>query len=549
MLALIAPQDEVQALGTTLWRIGQPGLYVSAPQRLKAAPVEWAQTSGWLAESADLRVVIVSVDLGRITDLTQALGEKAGGTLREVKVSGYPASRWGSGDNQALLIQSPRRAWAIWAKGKSESVTKTIESAMLDRTDAPHWQDRNLGKTSLQATIPFSTEDLLEEKSDSNTQELAWDGVRVVCTEIRTGADFDKTVELHVSDLKAQGASTIERLPFAAGYLVSKGVRITATVGTERINKVIAVVGTRLALIAIHLKVGEPRHLAIERRLLDSLRVGWTTFDEYESQNIETESLTFSAPITFNPGADNDVLRMYGSGGWLLYSLDSKGSVPDWTKEGKDLNAIVGQLVTGAGGNWTGGRDRLVGFGPFLGALATGQGTGARGTVFTSAASMFTSRRGYLWIYMTETVSFDVMEHVTDTVRFALPLPAGWARIGLGPVAIGLPDATPRGGTPSSPRWQAEKDGVRVTVELLDLPKNGDATTLMPPGGFRARTQLDRGFGWVQQVVINEGPYRLADTLTLVLGARVARITVAWTPSQPASGSTRDAVLASISTP
>jgi len=233
----------------------------------------------------------------------------------------------------------------------------------------------------------------------------------------------------------------------------------------------------------------------------------------------------------------------------LLYSLDSKGAVPNWPQEGKDLNAIVGQIVTNAGGRWQGGQDRLAGFGAFMGVIATGQGQGQRGTVFTAAGSTFSSQRGYLWVYMTETVSFDVMSHVADSVRFDFPLPEGWSRMGLGPIAVGLLDGTQRQGEGSNVRWQAEKNGVRVTVELSDLPASGDAVTLIPQGGQRARTHLERGFGWVHQVPVNDGPYRLQDTLVLIVGNRVAKVQVAWTPDQPASGITRDAVLASISTP
>jgi hypothetical protein len=160
---------------------------------------------------------------------------------------------------------------------------------------------------------------------------------------------------------------------------------------------------------------------------------------------------------------------------------------------------------------------------------------------------MFTSQRGLLWVYMTETVSFDVMSHVADSVRFDFALPTGWARTMLGPIAMGLPEGTRRQG--EAAQWRVEKDGVRVSVDFTDLAASGDPMSLIPAGGHRARTQLGRGFGWVHQDAINEGNYRLADTLVLIVGNRVAKVQVAWTPSEAASGAARDAVLASISTP
>lgn len=551
LLALTPAQDDVKAVGTTLWRIGNPGLYVSAPANLKATPLEWAKGASWVAESPDVRIEVVAADLSQIETLTKAAGERGGGTPAEVKVSGYRAARWGSGGTQSLLIAAPGRIWVVVAKGKPEQVTKSIETAVLDRIEPARWQDRNLGTSSLQACIPYATQALLEDKADSTTHEVTWDGMRLSATEFRGNVDFDKTLELQSADLKRQGAATIEKTAFAAGFLTGKGTKLSTTIEVdgrrERITRVLATVGTRVALVSLHANGSEPRHLAAERRILESLRLGWTTFNDFSSQSISAEGVAFAAPITLNSSTANDALRLYGAGGWLLYSLDTKRAVPNWPQEGKDLNAIVGQIVGGAGGQWKGGQDRLVGFGAFLGTLATGQGQGQRGTVFTSAASTFTSHRGYLWIYMTETVSFDVMQHVADSVRFDFPLPNGWARQMLGAIAIGLPEGTKRTGESAS--WRAEKDGVRVNVDLTDLPVSGDASTLIPSGGFRSRTQLDRGFGWVHQAAVSDGPYRLADTLVLVVGGKVAKVQVAWTPTSPESGLARDAVLASISTP
>lgn len=553
LLTLAAPQDEIKPVGSTLWRIGNPGLYLSAPKSLKSAPIEWGKGLGWVAEEGETKVEVLATDASQLETLTKALGERTGGSASQVKVSGYPAARWGSSGSQALLVSTPRRVWVIAAKGKAEDVAKTIETAMLDRVDHARWQDRNLGMTSLQASLPFRTAPLLESKSDSNTQEVAWDGIRLMATEFRGSVDFDKTVELQTNDMKAQGAANIERSEFKAGYLTGKGVRLTATVAIdgrqERIHKVLASVGTRVALVSLHLNGGEARHLAIEKRFLETLRVGWTTFDDFEPQAVIEEKVTFEGSATLTSSMDNESLRLYGAGGWLLYSLNSKGAVPNWPQEGKDLNAIVGQIVTNAGGRWQGGQDRIAGFGAFMGVLATGQGQGQRGTVFTAAGSTFSSQRGYLWVYMTETVSFDVMAHVADSARFDFPLPEGWNRTGLGPIAIGLPEGTPKQGEGANVRWRAEKNGVRVTVELSDLPASGDAVALVPAGGHRARTHLERGFGWVHQAPVNDGPYRLQDTLVLIVGSRVAKVQVAWSPEQSASGIARDAVLASISTP
>lgn len=553
LLTLVTPQDEIKPAGATLWRIGNPGLYLTAPRSLKAAPVEWGTGSSWVAEAGETKIEILATDASQIEPLTKTLGERTGGSASQVKVSGYPAARWGSGGTQSLLISTPRRVWVIHAKGKAEDVAKTIETAIVDRVEPARWQDRNLGMTSLQASLPFRTAPLLEFKTDSNTQEVAWDGIRVLSTEFRGNVDFDKTVELQSNDLKAQGAATIERAEFKAGYLTGKGVRLSATITIdgrkEKVQRVLAGVGTRVALVSMHLNGADPHHLAIERRFLETLRVGWTTFDDFEPQAVTEEGVTFEGSTTLNSSMENESLRLYGAAGWLLYSLDSKGAVPNWPQEGKDLNAIVGQIVTNAGGRWQGGQDRLAGFGAFMGVLATGQGQGQRGTVFTAAGSTFTSKRGYLWVYMTETVSFDVMSHVADSIRFDLPLPKDWSRMGLGPIAVGLPDGTTRQGEGSNVRWRAEKDGVRVAVELTDLPASGDALGLVPTGGQRARTHLERGFGWVHQAPINEGAYRLQDTLVLVVGNRVAKVQVAWTPENATSGATRDAVLASISTP
>jgi len=550
-LALIAPQDEAKAVGT-LWRIGNPGLYVSAPTNLKAAPVDWAKAAmSWVADSADIKVEVAAADLSQIEALTKAAGDLAGGGPREVTVSGYRAARWGSAGNQSLLIAAPRRLWVISAKGKEENVRRTIETIMLDRSEPAQWMDRNLGATSLQSSLPYEGARLLEDKDNATTHEIAWDGVRLLATEFRGSVDYAKTLELQTADLKSQGATAIEQTAFAAGFLNGKGTKLTTTIDKgsrkERAHRVLVSVGTRVALIALSLDPASPKHLAIERRILDTLRVGWTVFDDFKPQSIDAENMAFEAPITLNSSTESDMLRLYGAGGWLLYSLQTKGQVPNWPQEGKDLNAIVGQIVTGAGGTWKGGQDRLTGFGPFLGTFATGQGQGQRGTVFTSAASTFTSSRGYLWVYMTETVSFDVMQHVADSVRFNFPLPNGWARQFLGPVALGLPEGTKREG--EAAKWRAERDGIRVSVDIADLPASGDATALIPAGGFRARTHLAKGFGWVQQGPINEGAYRLADTLVLIVGDRVAKIQVAWTPTNPASGLARDGVLASISTP
>lgn len=551
VLALMPVQDEAKTAGSSLWRIGNPGLYVHAPANLKATPIEGVVGGTWVGESPDVRVEVIGADLGQIAALTKTLAERAGGSPTEVKVSGYPAARWGSGGSQALMITTSRRVWGIYAKGKDADVARTILTATLDRIEPAFWQDRNLGTTSLQATLPYATQLMLETKPDSFTQELAFDGIRLIATEFRGAADFDRSVELQSEDLKRQGAAAVERAEFKTGYLVSKGTRLSATLQVgqkrERATRVLVSVGTRVALISFQIDVANPAHLAIERRFLDTLRVGWTSFNDFKEQSFPDEKLHFSSGATLTSGTTNESLRLYGDSGWLLYSLDSKGAVPNWPQEGKDLNAIVGQIVANAGGRWRGGQDRLVGFGPFLGTLANGQGDGARGTVYSSAASMFTSQRGLLWVYMTETVSFDVMSHVADSVRFDFALPTGWARTMLGPIAMGLPEGTRRQG--DAAQWRAEKDGVRVSVDFTDLAASGDATSLIPAGGHRARTQLGRGFGWVHQVAINEGNYRLADTLVLIVGSRVAKVQVAWTPSDPASGAARDAVLASISTP
>lgn len=551
ILALMPVQDEAKAVGSSLWRIGNPGLYVNAPSSLKAAPIEGVAGSTWVGEAPDVRVEVFAGELNQIEALTKTLSERGGGSPTQVKVSGYPAARWGSGGNQALLITTSRRVWGIYAKGKEVDVARAISHATLDRVEPAFWQDRNLGTTSLQAALPYATEPILETKPDSFTQEIGFDGIRIVATEFRGSVDFDRTLELQAEDLKRQGAAAVDKVEFKAGYLINKGTRLTATLQVgqkrERATRVLASVGTRVALFSLQIDVSNPMHLAIERRILETLRVGWTTFNDFKEQTFPDEKLFFSVGATLVSSASNESLRLYGASGWLLYSLDSKGAVPNWPQEGKDLNAIVGQLVTNAGGRWQGGQDRLIGFGPFLGTLANGQGQGARGTVYTSAASMFTSQRGFLWIYMSETVSFDVMGHVADSSRFDFALPNGWARTMLGPVAMGLPEGTRRQG--ESSQWRAERDGVRVSVDISDLAANGDASTLIPTGGHRARTQLGRGFGWVHQGPITGGSYTLADTLILVIGPRVAKIQVAWTPTNPASGALRDAILASISTP
>lgn len=550
-LALFAPPDEAKSLGT-LWRIGDPGLYVSAPASLKAAPLDWAKTaSTWVAEADGLKVEVAGADLSQIEALTKAAGDLGGGTPREVTVSGYRAARWGSAGNQSLLIAAPRRLWVISAKGKEESVKRTIETVMLDRTEPAQWMDRNLGTTSMQASIPFDAARLLEDKDNATTHELAWDGIRLLSTEFRGAVDFAKTLEAQIADLKAQGAPTVEQTTFTAGFLAGKGTKLSATVvkngKKERAHRILVTVGTRVALVALSLDPTVPKHLAIERRVLDTLRVGWTKFDDFKAQSIDVESLTFEASTSLNPSTENDMLRLYGAGGWLLYSLQTKGQIPNWPQEGKDLNAIVGQIVAGAGGTWKGGQDKLVGFGPFLGTLATGQGQGQRGTVFTSSASTFTSNRGYLWVFMTETTNFDVMQHVADSVKFNFPLPTGWARQFLGPIAIALPEGVKRDSTVA--KWLAERDAIRVSVAITDLPASGDATDQIPTGGHRARTHLGKGFGWIHQDSLEVAEYRVVDTLVLIVGDKVVRVQLAWTPTNPASGLARDAVLASISTP
>ncbi|MEI7984751.1 MAG: hypothetical protein WCI55_03910 [Armatimonadota bacterium] len=321
------------------WRLGGPALLIDMPGSPSVGGVAWHQSNpynylptSWSASSDDATIE-VSSEYGE-KELTVKAGEVAkalGGTFSNSangKISNCPSLYFNVGNRSGLVIRDSYRLWIVVGTAKTQAgakiVNQCLSSISVERSGAQRWVRRNLGKTKMNAPLPFelSLDDRKDDPEKRTSYELFYDGLEVTSF-VESAADgkvfkYENTMRDYPNGekeipgtenftskrtkVKGNGYSgDLFELQFKRGnkeYFIK-----TTYIGDERRISKVSVIGNP----------GNAKHVEQAAKIMDGLMVSDANFDGLESRQVGTEGIWIDFPKDLERDkAGGTSFRQYG---------------------------------------------------------------------------------------------------------------------------------------------------------------------------------------------------------------------------------------------
>ncbi|MBS1714166.1 MAG: hypothetical protein JST30_07490 [Armatimonadetes bacterium] len=338
---------------TGRWQLGNPSLIIDLPGEPTGGGVSWHEGLGvlptsWSSESADLRVE-VSEQYGDPSPekAAETLAGKLGGSVSGGKagqVSGQPSSTFQIGKAWGLTIAAEGRVWSVLASPKTAAgatmASSVLGSVVLEQWGTPRWVRRCLGKTRLNAELPYEL--AAENGGRPGGFELHFSDFVVTASvsEADEGhtIDFDGTVKQAPALEKARTGTTdftsktekVERDGFRAFV-----VTMTFHRGSKSyvLTELFTMDEGRLLRVNMTGRQGNAEHEAWAARVLDTLKVSSVDLASFAPRSLGNEGVWFDAPRPFSGPTASGSTRTYavdfGAFGCDVRVVDTGGNDQD----------------------------------------------------------------------------------------------------------------------------------------------------------------------------------------------------------------------------
>jgi len=426
------------------WQLGNPSLILDLPGDPRGGGVAW-HTGGlglptsWSSENADLRVEVAEIYGGFTVENLQAkIGGTASGT-RPISISGYAGSQFTLAEKQCLLLPTPGRTWAIVASPKTSQgqalAGEVFGSIAVERSGEKRWVQRSLGRTKMNAELPFElAADTERASANRAVYELHFDdfvvNASVSSAEEGKRVDFEGTIKSTIEDEKRRSTEfSSKRTKLKREQLDAELLEIEMTRGRKyKLSIVFVNDSGRLLRLTLTSRAESANHGDYTRRILDSLRVSSVSFEGFEPRPVGDEGVWFDLPKPFEkldasnynsfPGSFQINVRVTpvdpGTGSnpdQLLDFLDIKFKA---TKDARDYKSERSQTLV----NGMEARILKAGY----------KGKGRSDQTMLYAMAIFLPDRIVVAEMISEEQQKAYLDRIVDTARIELKAPSGWTR-------------------------------------------------------------------------------------------------------------------------